>query len=768
MAAAAQGAVRAVVLTPADQAALEARQLEVLEKMGTTLAATRTKHIEARVGQGIDQRWYEDVEAYEGRDAVTRHYAALRETVQGYVSTGSVQKSQSRSTLVINVTRSKVNANSARLQDVALPTDDRNWDLRPSTVPQLVENLAKKDMGLFKDGKPIMVTDNGTQRQATLADLAKLDMEKAKKCAEAMRDEIDDQLDISAGGCGYEGVVRAVMEDESLLGVGVGKGPTITSRVKKVWLPITDGERTVHVLQRLQEKKPVSARVNPWDIYPHPECGENPTKFPIWERLPGITASDLRGYADIPGGGYIRSQIAKVLREGPRKPEHPVDKPGTDQPVTHDTSFEAWEYHGELTREQLEAAGCDCGPDGEDWTTYSACVIMVNNTVIKADIEILDTNEMPYDFFVTNKCSGSWAGYGTAYLARHAQKAITAAWRAMMDNAGQYIGAQTVLHHKVIQPADGKWEMRGPKLWWYVGTEANADMGKLFGVHEIPARQEQYAAIIKMGMEFLDSETAIPMLAQGEQGTATDVLGGMNLLLNASNVMIRRKLKAFDDQFTIRHIGRYVDWNMQYNPKPEIKGDFEVQARASGALMDTEIQNKTSGLLLNLVKDPEIGYGMKKWEVVRRVVRAGRFDPKDFVFNDAEIKVKEAERAKTMQPDPRIQVEQIRAEAAARIEAARQHFESQQAELDRQNKIAIAMIDEKLQNLDLQSMEAQVLAKIKAELSKTLIQVNAQKELSREDMLLQAHVHHTPKAELLPEPEVEPAGRAQSGQSFAQ
>ncbi len=764
----ADAALAVVEAEPMDEAMIakrEAMRLDVMEKLGSTLSGLRLKAIEHRVSSGIDQRWYEDVEAYEGRDAVTRHYAALRETVQGYVSTQTQQKQQTRSTLVINVTRSKVNAMSARLQDVALPTDDRNWDLRPSTNPELVENMAKKDIGLFKNGAPIMVNDRGTQRQATLADMAKLDMEKAKKRAEAMRDEIDDQLDMSADGCGYEGVARAVMDDEALLGVGVGKGPIVTSRTKKVWLPITDGDKTVHILQRLQDKKPASARVNPWDCYPHPECGENPKKFPIWERLPGITAGDLRALADIPDGGYIRSQILKVMKEGPRKPDHPADKPGSDQPVTHETSFEAWEYHGELTREQLEAAGCDCGED--DWTAYSACVIMVNSTVIKADIEILDTNEMPYDFFVTNKCSGSWAGYGTAYLARHAQKAITAAWRAMMDNAGQYIGAQTVVNRKGLAPADGRWEMRGPKLWWYIGTDANADMGKLFAVHEIPARQEQYAAIIKMGMEFLDNETAIPMLAQGEQGTATDVLGGMNLLLNASNVMMRRKLKAFDDQFTIGHIGRYVDWNMQYNPKSEIKGDFEVQARASGALMDTEIQNKTAGNLLNLVKDPEIGYGMKKWDAVRRVVRAMRFDPKDFVLDDAEIKVIEENRAKQPRVDPRIEVANIRAEADAKITAAELASKEKIAQMQDDTKKVVAAIDERLQSTQLTSAERQTLAKIKGTLTERVIETNAQKELSRENMLLDAHKHTTPKAEL-PRPKVEPAGRAKPGQSFAQ
>ena len=729
----------------------EARALAILEKLGLTLAAKRQKAIDARVAQGIDQRWFEDVEAYEGRDEVTRQYAGLRSEVQGYLQTQE-PKQQRRSTLIVNVTRSKVNASAARLQDIALPTDDRNWDLRPSTVPELVEAMTQKHVGLMMNGKPVMVTENGQQRQATMADMAKRDMEKAKKSAVAMRDEIDDQLDLSDDGCGYEGVVRAVMEDEALLGVGIGKGPVVTSRVKRVWMPITDGEKTVHVLQRIQDLKPGSSRVNPWDIYPHQECGENAKKFPIWERIPGVTAADIRGYADIPG--YMRDQIKKVLLEGPRKPDQPADKPNAQPYTTEETVFEAWEYHGEIGREELEAAGCTCAPE-DVFTSYSACVIMVNDTVIKADIEILDTGEMPYDFFVTNRVSGSWAGYGTACLSRSAQKAITAGWRVMMDNAGQVVGPQIVMNRGKLAPADGKWEIRGMKLWYYNGSDDAADMGRMFALHEISSHQKEYAAIIKMGMDFLDNETAIPQLAQGEQGTATDVLGGMNLLLNASNVLMRRKLKRFDDDFTIPHIRRYVDWNMQYNQKPEIKGDFEVQARASGALMDMEIQNKAAVSLLTIGKDPAFAAGVKKWDALRRVVRAFRFDPKDFVHDDETIKANEERMAKNQPGDPRVAVAQLRAELEQRLQQAEQAFETKENAAERELKLMLAAIEAELGKEGLSMELRKSLEDSKTRLADTVIKVDAQKTLSAMGAAREAL-----------KPPTEPKGRAPNGQSF--
>jgi hypothetical protein len=312
------------------------------------------------------------------------------------------------------------------------------------------------------------------------------------------------------------------------------------------------------------------------------------------------------------------------------------------------------------------------------------------------------------------------------------------------------------MNRQKVDPADGKWELSGMKAWFVKG---DASVGEVFAVHEIPAHQAEYANIIKMGMEFLDQETAVPSLAEGNQGTSTDVLGGMNLLLNASNIVQRRALKALDDQVTIPHIGRYVDWNMQYNPKQEIKGDFEVQARASGALLDQEVQNRGALQLLSLMSNPQIGYGMKKWDGVRRIVKALRFDPKEFVKTDDEIEAIEKKMAENPQTVPAVEIAEIRAMADAKIEQARQAFETQQNELDRQNALAIAVVDERMQSTELTSNERETLNKIKAQLAETAAKLQTQKALSLADHKM------TLRTEAL-KPPTEPVGRAPAGKSY--
>lgn len=660
-----------------------AADLAIVESLAIQLAAKRQKAIDGRVSAGIDQRWFDDVEAYEGRDEVSRMYPGLRALVQGYINQEPDARKPKRSTLVVNVTRSKVNAAAARLQDIVLPSDDRNWDLRPSTIPELVSEMFQGDTVITVNGSPLTITEDGAQRPVTSADLAAHTIEEAKKRAKAMRDEIDDQLDLSDKGCGYEGVVREVIDDAALLGVGIIKGPVITSRTKKVWLPISAGGKTVHKLSRIQDLKPMSSRVDPWDFYPDPECGENVKKGSgTWERM-RVTARDLRDLAKVPG--YIVGNLQRVLVAGPKKAgQTEPAKPGQAPIVTDETIFELWEYHGDLEQKELEAAGCKC-PKDDVLTSYSGCVMMVNDTIIKADIEILDTGELPYDVYIWEKAAGVWAGYGVAYLARSAQRAITASWRAMMDNAGQIIGPQTIIKREAIEPADGNWELTGRKVWWLTGDDT--DVRVAFATHEISSHQTEFANIIELGLKFLDEETSLPMIAQGEKGSAPDLVGVANILINSANTVLRKKLKNFDDLVTIPHIGRYVDWNMQYSRKDDIKGDFEVQARASGALMERDMQNQGAANLLQLANSPAYGYGIKKWDAVRRVVQALKFDPKDFVKDDNEIKKIEDKMAKDgpqvspqdqLKADTEIQITKLKLEDAQK---ERDHKASQ---LDRE------------------------------------------------------------------------------------
>jgi hypothetical protein len=124
--------------------------------------------------------------------------------------------------------------------------------------------------------------------------------------------------------------------------------------------------------------------------------------------------------------------------------------------------FEIWYGYVELEREQLEAAGCDCP---EEFESVSAIVTMVNNRIIKAVLNPLDTGEFPYDVMVWQRREGLPWGIGVSRQMRTPQRIVNAAMRNMMDNAGLAGGAMFIFQQGLVEPIDGNYELAPRKGW---------------------------------------------------------------------------------------------------------------------------------------------------------------------------------------------------------------------------------------------------------------------------------------------------------------
>jgi hypothetical protein len=84
----------------------------------------------------------------------------------------------------------------------------------------------------------------------------------------------------------------------------------------------------------------------------------------------------------------------------------------------------------------------------------------------------------------------------------------------------------------------------------------------------------------------------------------------------------------------------------------------------------------------------------------------------------------------------------------------------------------VAAIDERLQSTQLTSEEQQTLAKIKSTLAGKVIEINAQKQITRDNQLLDLHRHNVDtqsrRADVIKKTAAEPPGKAAVGQAFNQ
>src|SRR5690606_24935488 len=103
--------------------------------------------------------------------------------------------------------------------------------------------------------------------------------------------------------------------------------------------------------------RPISKRVDARNMFPDPACGQNihNGRF-IFEReyLNRKQLEELKGDPD-----YIGAQIDLCLKEGPSKRDE--TRTTADGKVLDDKElFEVWYFYGQVTAEDMEAAGCEC------------------------------------------------------------------------------------------------------------------------------------------------------------------------------------------------------------------------------------------------------------------------------------------------------------------------------------------------------------------------------------------------------------------------
>ena len=705
------------------------KQEEKLQAFGSTLGGQRDEWIRSRSSYGVDKRWIEDEDQYNAKDNIAKAASQMMTSVeQGYPVTTQMAKPH-RSTVFIGMTRQKTNAAEARLADILLPTDDRNWGIQPTPDPELMGMSKDNKAAMDQQGQPVM-GENG--QPARVRDVVKAVLEMANKKAIAMQTEIEDQL----VECDYNSELRKVIHDAAVLGTGVIKGPIVTNRTRKAWQPVTDSTgQTIHQIEMVQEISPASFRVDPRNVWPDPGCGENIHNGKgIYEREQ-ITAKQIRDLAKQPG--FMKAQLRRVLEEGPKQSATLRELTDEDQRDMARLTYEMWTYWGEVDHEDLESAGVNMG-EKDELRAISACVVMINNTVVKAFLNPLEGGDIPYDFYVWEKIAGTMWGYGIPYLMRSQQKVLNAAWRQMMDNAGVSSGPQIVIKPGAIQPADKQWQLSARKIWY--ATDDIDDVRKAFTTFEFNSHQAELAGIIKMATELADAETGVPTIMQGEKGAAPDTVGGMQMLMSSANVVLRRLVKQFDDMVTKPHIRRYYDYNMMYNEDEEIKGDFTIDARGSSALVVRDIQNQSFLNLLAAGANPIYGMYLDTQKLFEKALQAQHIDPAEVFKPEEEIEqIKEAQKqaaAAGPAPDPALAVAQVRAQAEMqKVQAqnqgdlqelqVRQQIAAQEADL----QIMQLQMTREIEMLKLSNSQNISLESIKAKLADTAMKERSRKEL---------------------------------------
>ena len=489
--------------------------------------------LESLVGEQIrakaltEQRWLEDLRLFHGR------YEPGVE---------SELRNSGRSIAFVKLTRHKTNGWAARLSDLLFPTDDRNWGIQPTPLPELARAAkeaqaaaatsvdhanAAADAGQDA-GARLLAEQAGAFAQ--VARQSDEEIAEAKRRADRMQEAIADQL----VECDYSAHCRDVIEDGCRLGTGILKGPLTSNRLRAEWRARGD----YWDLVQMPDPQPEFVRVDPWHFFPDMSARSiSEAEYSFERSLP--TRKDLRRFAL--KLGFNRDAVRRLLREGPG------EVPGTDlnylnnlRDITGEGEgikgrFVMWEYHGPLECEDIaallrasgdeEAAGA-YAETRDPLEEHRVIIHFCRNEVLKIAPEYpLDSGESLYSVWNFEKGETSVFGIGIPNVMNDSQRAINGAWRMMMDNSALSVGPQIVVDQGAIMPQDGNYTLAALKVWLKTTTIIGNPNNPPFQVYNIPNNQQQLAGIIELAKAFVDEETSSPTLDQGDVGPHSQTLG---------------------------------------------------------------------------------------------------------------------------------------------------------------------------------------------------------------------------------------------------
>jgi hypothetical protein len=597
------------------------------------------------------------------------------------------------------ITRSKINIVLSRLHEMLFPEIDKNWEINPTPEPRISKEVVTQiAMSLIKPppidpetGQVALDPLTGQPAQPimpTIDDLQIAIKKYAKETCAKMSSEIDDQLT----EMDYPEETKKVLRSGLQYGTGVMKGPMVSKRTKRTWHPIQGGDYEEKVDS---DDVPDLQFTRIWDWYPDMTVTDHEKSEGDFERHI-MNKHDLRMlmkrddfYSDMitqfltdhPNGNYVpynwevdlqvieieagsgKGGSTRISGSTPIGDEN--DGRGTNRQLGK--KYEVLEFWGYVDGSDLAA----CGLEIPDVTLEYACnVWLLGDKPIKA--ALFDTALDMYKVFYYEKDETSIFGEGLARVMRHSQLAIAGAARMVLDNGAVVSGPQVEVNWSLMTADTDLTSFYPRKVWFREGKGIDAQYPAL-RVYNIDSHIPELLSIIDAFKKFGDEETTLPtwMIGQMVNNETAQATSGRMATITISIKDVVRNFDAFTEKI-IRDI---YAWNMEFNPRPDIKGDFKCKARGVSSLVMKEIRMQALTQLTTTMTPEEWDY------IPQREFLQEKFKAHDInitLLTEEEVQKKRQEREQSVQNQLALkmaeaEVQYKKAQTMAQLSKAKEH-----------------------------------------------------------------------------------------------
>jgi hypothetical protein len=621
-----------------------------------------SEHI-TRLGIEIS-KWFSEAER-DRRDTEQRWLKDLRQYRGEYDPDVKARMHPKRSKAFLSITRTKTKTLSARETDLLFPSNgEKNWAIIPTPIPELNPEVIQN----------IMLQYQQQTGEAPTEELIKkfINTEARKRC-DAMELEMADQL----AELKYREIIRKTILSGNIYGTGILKGPLVKTQISKRWLP----KGNTWVTIELKKTLPFCEHVPLWDIYPDMSARDPEDMRYIFQRY---VMNRHKVWELAKRDDFNKQAIVSYLKAHPsgdaEYKNHEQDLRTLNSDASDPTAFkettsagtstlnsgvniasragkyEVKEMWGYISTAKLKELGLEVNEE-QLGLEVAANIWMLGPLIIKAIISPIEGVTLPYHFYYYDKDDTSLWGEGIPTIMRDAQKLFNASVRAMLDNAAISAGPIIEANTDLLDPSEDPRDIYPFRVYLRDGMGMEASSAAI-RVTTLPSYTNEFMTMINFFMTAADEVTAIPRYMYGETsniGGAGKTASGLSMLMGAANVTLKDQVKNFDDGITKPFIKALYFWNMEFNTKEYIKGDFSVQSRGSTSLIAREVRQESLNQFLSITNNETDLRYTKRPKVLKEMVKILDLDDLDLLKDENTIAIEDADFAKQQAADKKFE-----------------------------------------------------------------------------------------------------------------
>ena len=496
------------------------------------------------------------------------------------------------------VTANKCRVAEAWLRDVYLGQTEKPWTIKNTPSPDLPpterdrirsvvsQEVAEAQAAFGQAPPPSMVQGRINELEDAVAERMS---DEARSATERMERKMHDQM--VEGG--WDRAWGKFLNDLVTYPAAHFKGPIVRNRAGVEWKQIKGQWKAVPVNKFGVEWE----RVDPFRIYPsaNSTCPQEGylIEHVTFSRedlhsligLPGFNEAAIRGAIEDYNAGGLTDWLQI---QGVESAEQNLD--GQDRHKGPLIDIDGLEYHGPVSGRDLLDWGMPASEIDDVDADHEACVWMIGQWVIKAQLNYDPTQTRPYFKASWEEVPGAYWGLGLVDTLSDVQGIANAATRALVNNMAMASGPQVAVNTDRLPPGESITTLTPWKIWQTQDSAYGSGGGDAIKFFQPNANVDDLLAVIEKFYQFADDWSMIPRYMAGNGGMegAGRTASGLSMLLNAANKGLKGIVSTVDVEVLSPCLTKLYMYNMIFDEDESLKGDAEVLARGAVSLMQLE------------------------------------------------------------------------------------------------------------------------------------------------------------------------------------